>query len=259
MENLVVTTFQTVQDATEGLNRLKELDQLGDITIYNMALIRKTSESQFGLLHQEGPDSSYLPATGAMAGTLIGALGGPVGMAIGMLTGVVVGVIDEDDRKAFSEDFLNKVNSQVSTGTFAIVLDVEEDNEFMINSYMQPYKGMTVHTAITDQLEDYDEEQWDELDREIDEEEKELRTATDKDKAVIQEKIRKLKDEKDKKIAKFKVRAVTIKGHLAERIKELDQKIKTSKGAAGNRMTKARDKIKEKLSKLDAKIEKASV
>jgi hypothetical protein len=33
MENIVVSTFRNVQDATAGLNKLKDLDQLNDITI----------------------------------------------------------------------------------------------------------------------------------------------------------------------------------------------------------------------------------
>jgi len=41
MENLLIITFPDAENALEGLNRLKDLDQLGDINIYNMAMIRK--------------------------------------------------------------------------------------------------------------------------------------------------------------------------------------------------------------------------
>ncbi len=62
MENLIVITFQNAQNATDALDRLKELDELNDITIYNIALIRKTTDSQFELLHREGPDTTDFPA-----------------------------------------------------------------------------------------------------------------------------------------------------------------------------------------------------
>jgi uncharacterized membrane protein len=259
MENLVVTTFSDAENATEGLNKLNELDQLGDITIYNLLLIRKTSESQFELLHQQGPAGTDLPATGAMAGTLIGAIGGPIGMAMGLLTGALIGSIDEDDTKAFTKNFLDKVNGRVSVGTFAIVLDVEEDTEFMINSYMDSYKGVTVHTPIAGQLDDYEEEQWDELDKEIDEEQKVLETAAGKEKEAIKEKIVRLKEEKAKRMAKFKAGADKTKKQLQQRLAELDQKISTSRAQAKDRLTRHSEKIKEKLSRLNAKMARALV
>ena len=257
MENLVVTTFQDAENATEGLNRLNELDQLGDITIYNLLLIRKTSESKFELLHQQGPDGADLPATGAMAGTLIGALGGPIGMAMGLLTGTVIGSLHEDDTKAFTKNFIDKVNSRVSIGTFALLLDVEEDTEFMINSYMDPYKGVTVHTPIAGQLDDYDEEQWDELDKEIDEEQKALETAAGKEKEAIKEKIARLKEEKAKRIAKFKTGADKTKKQLEQRLADLDQKISASSAQARDRLTRHSEKIKGKIGRLDKKMARA--
>jgi len=159
MENLIVVTFQNAQNATDGLNRVKELDELSDITIYNIALIRKTGESQFELLHRDGPDTADFPATGAVAGTLIGAIAGPVGMAIGMMTGTMFGYVDEDTTDGFYTDLMDKLKDRLSAGTFAIVMDVEEDSELIINSYMEPYNGVIVRTAITDMVDDYDQEQ----------------------------------------------------------------------------------------------------
>ena len=86
MENLLIITFGNKSKATEGLNRLKDLDQLGDITIYNRALIQKTGINQYEILEHEGPDTESLPATGALGGAVIGALGGPLGMSMGLGT-----------------------------------------------------------------------------------------------------------------------------------------------------------------------------
>ena len=125
MENIVVSSFRNLQDATLGLDKLKDLNQLNDITIYNMVMIRKTAEGKFEFLYQEGPDTRDIPAQEALAGTLIGAIGGPIGMAVGMLTGVLVGSVDEDDSEEMSREFLDDVNKQLGIGSVAIVLDVE--------------------------------------------------------------------------------------------------------------------------------------
>jgi len=254
MENLIVITFQNAQNATDGLNRLKELDELNDITIYNIALIRKTAEAQFELLHREGPDTADFPATGAIAGTLIGAIGGPVGMAIGMMTGTMFGYVDEDTTEGFYTDLMGKVKDRLSTGTFAIVMDVEEDNEVVVDSYMESYNAVIDRMDMTDMVEDYDQEQQAELDREIAAEEDALKNALDEDKAAIKEKIAKLKDARDKQMVKYKARADKREKFLKERITQIDQKIKAAEERAKEKLAAHEEKLKGKLSKLKASL-----
>jgi uncharacterized membrane protein len=255
MENLVVSTFQDAVSASEGLKKLQELDQIGDIIIYNVAKIRKTAENQFDLLFQDGADLEGRPALGALGGAAIGAIGGPIGMAIGMLTGTIIGSADEDDAEAFSDTFLAKVNGNLTIGTFAILLDVEEDNVQLINSYMESCHGVTVHSDIADEYDRFDNEQWKELNEEIDEEEKALKAALDKDKEAIKAKIKKLKAERDEKIGKIKSRAAVRKQHIAEKIKVLDGKLKAAGEKQREKLKAQRDKIHAKLSAFDKKTE----
>jgi uncharacterized membrane protein len=254
MENLIVITFQNAQNATDGLNRLKELDALNDITIYNIALIRKTGDAQFELLHRDGPDTTDFPATGAVTGVLIGVIAGPVGMAIGMMTGTMFGFVEEDTTEGFYTDLMGKVKDRLSTGTFAIVMDVEEDNEVMINSYMESYNGVTGRAAITDMVDDYDREQQAELDREIAAEEDALKNALGEDKAAIKEKIEKLREARDKQMAKYKARADKKGKFLKERIMQIDQKIKAAEEKAKEKLEIHEQKLKDKLSKLKASL-----
>jgi uncharacterized membrane protein len=255
MENLVVSTFQDAVNASEGLKKLQELDQIGDIIIYNVVMIRKTAENQFDLLFQDGADLEGKPALGALGGAAIGAIGGPIGMAIGMLTGTIIGSADADDAEAFSADFLAKVNGNLTIGAFAILLDVEEDNEQLINSYMETCQGVTVHSDIADQYDRFDNEQWKELNEEIDEEEKALQTALDKDKDALKAKIKKLKAEREEKIGKIKSRAAARKQHIAEKIKVLDGKLKAAGEKQREKIKAQRDKIHAKLNAFEKKTE----
>ena len=255
MENLVVSTFQDAENAAEGLKKLQELDQIGDIIIYNVVMIRKTAENQFDLLFQDGPDYEGRPALGALGGSVIGAIGGPIGMVIGMLTGTIIGSADADDAEAFSADFLAKVNGSLVIGTFAILLDVEEDNELMINSYMETCHGVTVHSDIADQYDRFDDQQWKELNEEIDEEEKALQVAVDKDKEALKAKIAKLKAERDEKIGKIKTRAAARKRYIGEKIKALDGKLKAAGEKQREKINAQRDKIHAKLAAFDKKTQ----
>ena len=259
MENLLIITFGNKSKATEGLNRLKDLDQLGDITIYNRALIQKTGTNQYEILEHEGPDTEALPATGAIGGAVIGALGGPLGMAMGMLTGATLGLAGEANRLDFSSDFLDQVNKKLSIGTFAIVLDVEEDTESIIDSYMKSSDGYVLRTDIADQYDQYNQAQDDEFNKELKAEEKSLKADLDADKATIKLRIQKLKLEHDLRVVKLKVRRAIRKKQLENRIKTFDDKIKTATADVKNKLTAQRKKLAKSLSNFEKKVDKALV
>jgi uncharacterized membrane protein len=255
MENLLVISFQDAKNAISGLNKLQELDRLGDITIYNYALIRKTGGNQFDLIQHEGADTESLPAIGAIGGSMIGLIGGPIGMAVGMLAGVMAGSIDEADVTDFSDEVLNQAKDKLSVGDFALVLDVEEDNDLFVNSYMEPLQGITVRTDIAERYDQYDNEQWDELNKEIDDEEKSLKTALDKDKDSIKAKIAKLKKERDERFEKIKSRSAKRKKKLEARIKAFDDKIKTAGENAKEKLKSQRKNLAEKLDSINKKLD----
>jgi hypothetical protein len=56
MEELVVVTFYDKQKAAEGLSRLKELGQLDEITIYELALIHKQANNHVEVILHEQPE-----------------------------------------------------------------------------------------------------------------------------------------------------------------------------------------------------------
>jgi hypothetical protein len=259
MENLLIITFGDKPKATEGFNRLTDLDQLGDITIYNRALIQKTGINQYEIVEHEGPDTEVLPATGLMGGAVIGAIGGPIGMAMGMLTGATLGMADEADRLDFSTDVLDKVTKNLGIGRFAIVLDAEEDTESIVDSYMKSSDGYVLRTDIADRYEEYNQAQDDEFNKELDAEEKSLKAAMEADKANIKLRIEKLKLEHDLKVVKLKVRTAERKKQIEDRIKTFDNKIKTAAAEAKSKLTTHRKKLAEKLANFEKKVDKALV
>jgi uncharacterized membrane protein len=111
MEKLMIITFRDAKNATGGLNRLLDLDQLGDITLYNYAKIQKKGNKQFDLQEHKGPDVSDLPFAGLLAGSMIGLMAGPVGMVLGMFTGAMVGGGGCDLRVA-ADEVLDKVKEK---------------------------------------------------------------------------------------------------------------------------------------------------
>ncbi len=176
-------------------------------------------------------------------------------MAIGMMTGTMFGAIDEDDTEGVYADLMDKVKERLSTGTFAIVMDVEEDSEVIINSYMEPYNaGVAERMVITDIVEDYDREQQAEFDKEIAAEEDALKSALDERQGGNKEKIAHLKEARDKRMEKYKARIDKKEKFLKERIKQIDQKIKSAEERAKEKLETHEEKLKDKLSKLKASL-----
>jgi uncharacterized membrane protein len=257
MENLLIITFGSKAKATEGLNRLRDLDQLGDIVIYNEALVQKTGINQFEIIEHEGPDTDALPATGALGGAVIGALAGPLGMAMGMLTGATLGLADEVNRLDFSSDVLEQVTRQLGVGKFAIILDVEEDTESIVDSYMKTSEGYVLRTEIADQYDRYDQAWEDEFNKELDAEENSLKAAAEADKAAIKLRIEKLKLEHNLKVVKLKLRTARRKKQLEDRIKTFDDRIKTAASDSKNKLMAHRKKLTEKLENFERRLDKA--
>ena len=243
MENLIYATFSDEKSATEGFKQLQDLDQLGDITIYAIALIRKDENDRYSVLQHEGAGADDMPAKGALAGTLVGALAGPLGMAIGMLTGVMAGSLDEDEFGEVTQQFLDKVQKRLAPGELAIVMDAEEDTDFMINSYLSSYKGTIVRSPIDEAYDANDRAEWDELDAEIEESKKELAVAAGDEKARIQSKIDKLKEKQTRLKDQIKEKAQQRKKEWERKMQALDKKI-------GHAKDKAKEKFKARQEKL---------
>ncbi len=258
MENLIVASFQDLDNAVKGLNKLNELNALDDVIIYNMVMLHKKGE-QFDVLYHEGPDTQDLPTEGAMAGSLIGAIAGPIGMALGMMTGVMAGALDEDDTETFFDEFLDKVNKQLQPGSYALVIDAEEDTELFINSYLEPFHAVVVRTGITDQYDKYDQEQLEGLNKEIDNEEKELETAAGKNKSAIEAKINNLKAKREERVKKLKERRGNSKKQVQEKIDSLNKKIATSEDKRKERLEAHKKKLTEKLDKWNEEFASAFI
>lgn len=223
MENLLVATFQDKENAFDALKKLKDLHQLDDIMIYNLVVLQKKQKG-FEVLYHDGPDTQDLPAAGAFTGSLIGAIGGPIGMAIGMLTGLMMGAVDEDDTETFFDETLHNINKRLQPGSYAIVMDVDEDVQSITDSYLESYNGTITRTTMTDQYNKYNDEQWAELNQQIDEEEKILQTAAEADKAAIKAKIKELKTKREELQKKFRARRENLKKRIQDKVESLKSK-----------------------------------
>jgi uncharacterized membrane protein len=246
MTNLIIASFKQEAEAIEASQKLNELESIGDITIYEMVVIKKNEDGQTAVL-QADTDEGVRTLSGMAVGTLIGALAGPVGVVVGMFTGTLAGMAAEEDHYGFTEDFTSKVLAQLQPGETAVVAEIDEDNEVFVDGSLNPLGATLTRTDVDYEYDEYSDEEMDELDEEIAAERAKIKSATDAEKSKIHKEIADLKEKRKERIADLK-----------EKVKEVATNVKTA--VEGRKATELRDKIEKhqkKIAALEKKLQKA--
>ncbi len=257
MENLVVITFPELEKAMEGLSKLKELDTVDEITIYGIAFIHKKEDGAIEYLYHDGAENGRKVATGAAAGMLIGLLGGPLGMLLGLLTGAGLGQAMEDDTTDLDQHFISKVNKHLEHGTYALVIDVEEDADILVDAPMESLGGMIVRTSADDETERFEDEQWDKFNQEIDTKEAEFKTAVGEKKEKLKHEIKELKDKQHQRMMKFREKATARKNHLHDKIEVLHKKMKAANQKNKEKFALKLESFKKRLTAFNERVAQA--
>ena len=198
----MIVSFQEETKAKEALNKLNELESLGDISIYEKIMIRKKTNGENEILKEDSSEG-WRTLAGMGVGSLLGLLGGPIGFVFGLYTGTAVGAMAEVSHLDFAEDFVAKVENKMQAGTTSIIAEVDEDSEVFIDSYLKPLGAVITRSDVDFEFDQYENEQIDEIDEEIANERAALKKATKEDKIKIQKKIAELKEKRKAKIAGF--------------------------------------------------------
>src|SRR5258707_2371583 len=123
MANLIIASFKQEAVATEGLKKLSELEAIGDITIYEMVLLKRDADGETVVLQSDTTEGANALA-GMTIGAVIGSLAGPVGAVVGMLAGTLTGEAVEIDRYGFADDFVAKVGEHLPPDSVALVAEI---------------------------------------------------------------------------------------------------------------------------------------
>jgi len=242
MTNLLIASYKDEAQAKSASNKLADLESLGDITVYDKAIIKKNPDGKTEVLYAETPEG-LRTLTGMAMGTLVGAMAGPLGMAVGMMAGTISGTAWEADYFSFSENFGSKVASKMSPGTVALIAEIDEDNPVFVDGTLSPLAGNILRSAVDYEYDKYNDEQIEELEEEIAAERQRVKLAALDEKIKIQNRIYKLKEKR------------------AARIAELHKKIKDLAASGKSKFQTMSEELKisvheMKISRLKNRIEK---
>jgi uncharacterized membrane protein len=246
MTNLLIASFQQEAEAIEASHKLNDLETMGDITVYEMVVIKKNAAGETVVL-QADTDEGTRTISGMAIGALIGSLAGPVGFVAGIFTGTLAGMAAEEDHYGFTEEVTSKLAAQLQPGETAVLAEIDEDDEVFVDGTLKPLGATLTRTDVDYEYDEYSDEEMDELDEEIATERAKIKSATDTEKSKIRKEIAHLKAERKERIADLK-----------EKVKEVAANVKNA--VKGQKTTKLRNKIEKhqkKIAALEQKLQKA--
>jgi uncharacterized membrane protein len=145
MSQLVVITFDDVEQAGQALKSLRQVEKAGQIKINDTAVVVKDSE---GRVHTRN-ELSGATETGAVVGGVIGAMVTfffpPAGAALGAAGGAAVGALLNE---GVDGNFVREVQEDLKPGSSALFVVARDGNFGAAVSALEPFKGTLRQTNV---------------------------------------------------------------------------------------------------------------
>jgi len=234
MTNLVVISFKNEAQAFAGSHKLIELESHGGVTVYEKVIVKKDLNGDTSAIQGDGSDGLRV-LSGMALGTLIGALAGPVGLLVGMISGTMTGALLETNHYNFSDDFISKVYSRLQPGSVAIVAEIYEEGPAIVDNAMESLGGSVLRSNVDDAYDEFLDDQVKGIQADLAAERARIKSAHEKEKSKIQQRIADLKQKRHQRIAELKEKQ---KARKEARLKEKITEQKAQTAALENELKK---------------------
>lgn len=151
MSNLVVITFDDMEEAERVLKTMRSVQQEGLVSLDDSAVVVRDEEGKYHVKNEVDRGVKIGALGGGAIGLMIGGLLFPVaGILVGVLGGAAVGALA---GVGIDKDFVKEVEGAMEPGTSAIVLVVREANANVALAALKPYKGTVYSTTFPPETE----------------------------------------------------------------------------------------------------------
>ena len=149
-DNVIVVQFDEPSKAYQALSELNRISSEGRVDVKSAVLLERGKDGT--VQTPEGADNAagYYLASGGLIGLLVGALGGPVGMLLGGSIGAMAGSIGELDRADDQDVALQTIGERIQPGSPALVAEVTEPAEEVIDKGMATLGGKVTRRPASD-------------------------------------------------------------------------------------------------------------
>jgi len=148
--NVIVVSFAEDRSAYEAFTNLKELDEQGQLSIKDAAVVQRGDDGR--MVTKDSVDSEQLAgtATGGLIGLLVGILGGPFGVLIGGATGLLIGSLYDIDDAEETESVLAQISSAIRPGQTVVLAEVGEPSDEVVDQAMARLGGTVLRRSVDD-------------------------------------------------------------------------------------------------------------
>jgi uncharacterized membrane protein len=165
LDNYLAIVFNSNEKAYEGLHKLWNLDDSGDITVHGASVIRRDESGHVDVATKD-TDPGARTALGIGIGALLGALAGPIGAAagasiamgtaagIGAAAGGAVGLTADAVKSGEHEEAAYETGFVLAAGQSAVIAEVSEDWTTPVDTAMKGLGGIVYRRAKGDVRDD---------------------------------------------------------------------------------------------------------
>lgn len=146
MSNLIVLTFEDMEQGGQALEALKNAKNSGHLKIDDAALIVKDEAGKVEVKNQMDKGVKWGAVSGGFIGLLLAGVFFPLaGLAIGAISGALIGkTLDMGVDKKFVKD----VTESLKPGMSALFVITNDANPDVAIAALRPFKGTVYQTTL---------------------------------------------------------------------------------------------------------------
>ena len=151
MSNLVVITFDNMEEADRVRETLRSEQREGYLSLDDSAVVVKDEDGKIHVKNEMDRGTKIGAVGGGLLGVLLGGIFFPVaGLLVGVLGGAALGALS---GTGIDKKFVKDVEEDLEPGTSALFFIVRDANPEVALAALRPYKGNVYHTSFPPETE----------------------------------------------------------------------------------------------------------